>query len=102
MGTNKRYPGTLAREIEEAAVRAHPVGLSPEEIDEEHFPITRQVSIPVRAWVRFHADALIQPDCVVIAFNSKAVQISFRNRQGQEITTWVYASAVERRDVRDR
>ena len=75
---------------------------SPEEIDEEHFPITRQVSIPVRAWIRFHADALIQPDCVVIAFNSKAVQISFRNRQGQEITTWVYASAVERRDVRDR
>ena len=84
--------------MEDAAVRARPVGLSVEDLDEEHYPVTRGVSIPVRAWVGFHADALIRPDATAIAFTTRAVQIRWRDRQGQEITVWVPASSVDRRD----
>ncbi|MET4705953.1 hypothetical protein [Frigoribacterium sp. UYMn621] len=101
MGSNRRYPGALAREIEEAAVRSRPVGLSPEELDEEHFPITRGISVPVQAWIRFHADALIRPDCEAVAYNTRAVQVRWRDRQGHEINVWLPASMVDRRDVPD-
>lgn len=96
MGVNKRCPGSLAREIEEAAVRSRPVGLSPEELDEEHYPVTTGISVPVQAWVRFQASALIHPTCEAIAYNQRGVQIRWVDRQGQTVTVWVAASMVDR------
>jgi len=96
MGMNKRYPGAIEREIEEAAVRSRAIGLTPEELDEEHYPVTSGISVPVQAWVRFQASALIRPVCEAIAYNTKGVQVRWRDRQGQEITVWVAASMVER------
>ena len=67
MGQNKRYGGAIEQQIEEAAVRPKPIGLSEAELHIAHHPITEaDAPIAVRAYVRFH-EAVIRPDCEAIA-----------------------------------
>lgn len=98
MGSNRRYPGhDLDRQIEEAVLRPVPVSLTPAELDLEHHPVTEAPALmPARAWVRFH-EATIRPDCEVIAWTDRAVQVRWTMRGGHVRTAWVWASAVEPR-----
>lgn len=98
MGSNKRYPGhRIDNEIDEVVIRAKPIGLSPAELNlEEHPPVAAQQPVPVRAWVRF-TEAVIRPECEAIAWTDRAVQVRWITHGGETMTTWVWASAVERR-----
>ena len=76
--------------------RAEPVGLTPEELDFEHHPVTHTVpGIPVWAWIRFPAAAeLVSGEA--FAWTARAVQVAWTDA-GTRRTTWVWASAVRRR-----
>lgn len=78
------------------AKRAEPVSLTLEELDFEHYPVTRVVpAVPVWAWIRFPCSAeLVAGE--TFGWTSRAVQVSWSDG-GVRRTTWVWASAVRRR-----
>jgi hypothetical protein len=78
------------------AKRAEPVSLTLEELDFEHYPVTRVVpAVPVWAWIRFPCSAeLVAGE--TFGWTSRAVQVSWTDGSLRR-TTWVWASAVRRR-----
>lgn len=78
------------------AKRAAPVSLTAEELDLEHHNVTRVVpGVPVCAWIRFPGAAeLVQGEA--FGWTSRAVQVTWEDA-GIRRTTWVWASAVQRR-----
>jgi hypothetical protein len=82
--------------------RAHPVGLTVDQLDFGHFPAKNGCpGIPVKAWIRF-------PDCAelvdgeVYAWTARAVEVTWRDGL-MTYRTWVWSSAVTRReDMMDR
>ena len=96
MGENKRYGEGIEQQIEEAVIRPQPIGLTDAELDLAHHPITEaQTPIPVRAYLRF-PEAVIRPECVVIAWTDRAVKLRVTMRNSTATDVWVWASAVER------
>lgn len=78
-------------------LRPRPVSLTAAELDVDRHPITEAPEpIPARAWVRFH-EATIRPDCEVIAWTDRAVQVRWTMRRGEVRTAWVWSSAVTQR-----
>lgn len=96
MGKSK-YERGIEEGIDAYVTSARPVSLSQAELDLERHPVTTAVTpIPVRAWVRFH-EVSTRPAAEAIAWTDKAVQVRWTTIQGASLTTWVWASAVERR-----
>ncbi|EMY35003.1 hypothetical protein D477_006703 [Arthrobacter crystallopoietes BAB-32] len=87
----------LARLAARYARRAKPVSLTLEELDFEHHPVTRVVpGVPVWAWIRFPGSAeLVAGE--TFGWTLRAVQVCWTHG-GIRRTTWVWASAVSRRD----
>ncbi|MFT4470803.1 hypothetical protein ACMX2H_12930 [Arthrobacter sulfonylureivorans] len=77
--------------------RAEPVSLTPEELDFEHCDVTRVVpGVPVWAWIRFPGAAeLVAGEA--FGWTSRAVQVTWTDG-GVRRVTWVWASAVRRRN----
>src|SRR6185312_14386909 len=88
---------TLAKLAARYIRRAEPVSLTPEELDLEHSNVTRVVpGLPVWAWVRFPGSAeLVAGEA--FGWTSRAVQVTWTDA-GVRRVTWVWASAVRRRD----
>ncbi|MCC3282631.1 hypothetical protein [Arthrobacter caoxuetaonis] len=91
-------PQAAARLAARYARRAEPIGLTPEELDFDHFPVTTSMpAIPVWAWIRF-------PGCAELVkgetstWSAKAVQVMWEDA-GIRRSTWVWASAVSRRST---
>lgn len=86
----------LAKLAARYAKRAEPVSLTLKELDFEHYPVTRVVpGVPVWAWIRFPCSAeLVAGE--TFAWTSRAVQVCWTDG-GIRRTTWVWASAVQRR-----
>ena len=83
------------------ARRAEPIGLTPEELDFEHNPVTTSVpGLPVWAWIRFPgaAERVRGEAC---SWSAKAVQVLWEDA-GVRRSTWVWASAVTRRENNSR
>lgn len=93
MGTNRRY-GAEARDESAARVLARQaVSLTAPEVGDR---ITRaKAPVPVRAWVRFGADARLV-EAVSVAWTPRAACIRFPDA-GAVVEVWVWASACERR-----
>jgi hypothetical protein len=87
----------LAKIAARYARRAEPVSLTPEELDLEHCQVTRVVpGVPVWAWIRFPGAAeLVQGEA--FGWTSRAVEVAWTDAGGRRVT-WVWASAVRRRD----
>jgi hypothetical protein len=87
----------LAKIAARYARRAEPVSLTPEELDLEHCPVTRVVpGVPVWAWIRFPGAAeLVQGEA--FGWTSRAVEVAWTDA-GDRRVTWVWASAVRRRE----
>ncbi|UPO78483.1 hypothetical protein ArtHe_07395 [Arthrobacter sp. Helios] len=83
------------------ARRAEPIGLTPEELDFDHNPVTTSMpAIPVRAWIRFPGCAeLVEGE--TCTWSAKAVQVLWEDA-GIRRSTWVWASAVSRRPADGR
>ena len=80
------------------AKRAEPVSLTLEELDFEHYPgdLRWCPTVPVWAWLRFPCSAeLVAGE--TFGWTSRAVQVSWTDG-GVRRATWVWASAVRRRD----
>ena len=89
-------PEQAARLQAQYARRAHPIGLTDEELDFGRFPARNGFpGIPVKAWIRF-------PDCAelvdgeVYAWTARAVEVTWRDGP-MTYRTWVWSSAVTRR-----
>ncbi|MBD8043497.1 hypothetical protein H9638_06695 [Arthrobacter sp. Sa2BUA2] len=80
------------------ARRAEPIGLTPEELDFDHTPVTTSLpAIPVWAWIRFPGCAeLVKGE--TCTWSAKAVQVLWEDA-GIRRSTWVWASAVSRRSA---
>lgn len=80
------------------ARRAEPFGLTAEELDFDHFPVTTAMpAIPVWAWIRFPGCAeLVKGE--TCTWSAKAVQVLWEDA-GLRRSTWVWASAVSRRST---
>jgi hypothetical protein len=87
----------LAKIAARYARRAEPVSLTPEELDLGHCKATRVVpGVPVWAWIRFPGAAeLVQGEA--FGWTSRAVEVAWTDA-GDRRVTWVWASAVRRRD----
>ena len=96
MGNNRRYGSDLSRQaISESVIKPRPVGLTRAEAGER---VTEaKEPIPVISWVRFH-EASVELDARAVAWTDRAVCIEFELRDGSKHRTWVWASAVKRRD----
>ena len=89
-------PQAAARVAARYARRAEPIGLTPEELDFDHFPATTSMpAIPIWAWIRFPgcAEHVAAETCT---WSAKAVQVLWEDA-GIRRSTWVWASAVSRR-----
>ena len=83
------------------ARRAEPIGLTPEELDFDHFPVTTAMpGIPIWAWIRFPGCAE-QVKGETCTWSAKAVQVLWEDA-GLRRSTWVWASAVTRRSAEGR
>ena len=83
------------------ARRAEPISLTPEELDFEHNPVTTSVpGVPVWAWIRFPgaAERVRGEAC---SWSARAVQVLWED-SGVRRSTWVWASAVTRRQNNGR
>ncbi|TJY67634.1 hypothetical protein E4J89_14100 [Arthrobacter sp. CAU 1506] len=87
----------LAKIAARYARRAEPLSLTPEELDLEHRHVTRVVpGVPVWAWIRFPGSAeLVQGEA--FGWTSRAVEVAWQDG-GNRRVTWVWASAVQRRN----
>lgn len=89
------------RLVARLAWRAEPLSLTPEELDFEHNPVTTSVpGVPVWAWIRFpgSAERVKGEAC---SWSSRAVQVLWEDA-GLRRATWVWASAVTRRENNSR
>jgi hypothetical protein len=86
----------MDQHLTELLVRPLPVSLSLEELDLEHFPVTKAPEpIPVVAWARF-PEQVARVRAQAVAWTSRAVQIEWVSTSGVPMTAWVWASAVDR------
>lgn len=100
MGTNRRYGdrlgGELDRRLEQMATRPQLISLTDRELDTERVqPRTPAEPVRVRAWVRF-PEASIRTVAWATAWTDRAVRVEWKDVEGRQMSTWVWASAVER------
>ena len=92
MGESKRRDTISQNAVNEAVVRPAPISLSEWEIGEH--PVVGE-PVAVRAWVRF-PEAPIRVEALAVAWTRRAVKVEFQLRDGRTLSTWVWASAVDR------
>jgi len=102
MGSNRRYPSILEKEIERGVVRqTAPVPsaltLSEEELEKKNQTLRRlQNPVAVRVWVHFSDGSVAHIETArAVAHTVKAVFVEAEH-QGHRFGTWVWANAVER------
>lgn len=106
MGQNKRYPelleGDIARASDKIDRQARPVGLSEPELSSSGMRQDAREPILVTAWIP-HQVLWTEPQLVeaeAIAWTRDAVLVRWRSHYSvHPHHTWVWASAVTRRDA---
>ena len=99
MGTNRRYPHVVDRQVSERilqrlAEQGELQTLTTAELQLDELPLTVDPRPkPVRVWVRFGGRAT-RVDAVALRWTSRAVGVQF-DVAGKTMRAWVWASAVE-------
>jgi hypothetical protein len=99
LGTNRRYPHVVDRQVSERILQrlaedAPLQTLTNAELQLDELPMTVDPKPkPVRAWVRF-GDNATQVAAIALRWTPRAVGIQF-DVAGKTMRAWVWASAVE-------